>query len=362
MNSSAKKSAKLVLEDGTEYCGFLVGSDVTTSGEVVFNTGMVGYTETLSDPSYSGQILVQTSPMIGNYGVPGDDKDEYGIKKHFESDMIHAKGLIMQDYSDEYSHWNAKKSLSDWLIENSIPAITGIDTRALTKKLRELGTTNGKITIKGRNEIKNINLEKESQVRKVSTKEVIEYIPKNSKNKKIILVDCGVKNNILRSFLVRGIEVKQVPWNYDFISEKYDGLFISNGPDNPKKCEVTIKNLQKALNEDKPIFGICLGSQLMALAAGADTYKMKYGHRSHNQPCINLETGRCYITSQNHGFAVDTNSLSEDWEEWFKNANDGTNEGIRHKFKPFFAVQFHPEAMPGPDDTEYLFDKFINLL
>lgn len=362
MNLNVKKSAKLILEDGTEYCGFLVGSDVTTSGEVVFNTGMVGYPETLSDPSYSGQILVQTSPMIGNYGVPGDDIDQYGIKRYFESDVIHVKGLIIQNYSEEYSHWNAQKSLYHWLTEYDVPAITGIDTRALTKKLRESGAMTGIISIEGMENIEINNLNFENQIKNISVKEIVEYVPNNSKNKKIILVDCGVKNNIIRIFLSKGIEVIRAPWDYDFTDEEYDGLFISNGPNNPKKYKKTIKNLQKALTENKPIFGICLGSQLIALATGANTFKMKYGHRSHNQPCIDVETGKCYITSQNHGFAVDKNSLSKDWEEWFKNANDGTNEGIKHKTKPFFAVQFHPEAMSGPDDTEYLFDKFIDLL
>lgn len=357
-----EKDATLILSDGTKFSGKSFAFHSSTSGEVVFNTGMVGYPETLSDPSYNGQILTLTYPLIGNYGVPSDERDEFGIKKFFESDGVHISGLVISDYSHEYSHTSAVKSLGEWLREHKVPAIYGVDTRALTKKLREKGVMLGKIVIGKDIKIKNSN--KENQVSKVSTDEVVEYKSKLSarRAKSVLLVDCGVKNNIIRCFLDRGVNVKRVPWGYDFTREKYDGLFISNGPGDPKKCKVTIENLKKALKQKRPVFGICLGSQLMALAAGADTYKLKYGHRAHNQPCIDVDTGKCYITSQNHGYAVDENTLSRSWEAWFSNANDGTNEGVRHKSKPFFAVQFHPEAMSGPTDTEFLFDDFIKLL
>ena len=257
----------------------------------------------------------------------------------------------------DHSHWNSYQSLNEWLIENNIPGIYDIDTRELTKKLREHGVMLGKI--ENDNTIVILDPNKNNLVAEVSIKENKIY---GNFDKKIILVDCGVKNNIIRCFLKRNITVIRVPWNYDFSNEEYDGLFISNGPGDPKQCSETIKNIKKALTKDKPIFGICLGSQLLALATGADTYKLKYGHRSQNQPCIEVGTKRCFITSQNHGYAVDDKSLSDEWQPWFVNANDNTNEGIKHKQKPFFAVQFHPEAMCGPTDTEHLFDKFIEVL
>ncbi len=357
-----EKEATLILNDGTKFHGKSFGFHQSASGEVVFNTGMVGYPETLSDPSYKGQILVLTYPLIGNYGVPSDERDEHGIKKFFESDDVHISGLIISDYSHEYSHSSAVKSLGEWLREHKVPAIYGVDTRALTKKLREQGVMLGQIQT-NTTPLK-LRRVKENQVAKVSAKEVVEYKPKLSSRstKSVLLVDCGVKNNIIRSFLNRGVSVKRVPWDYDFTKEDYDGLFISNGPGDPKQCKATIKHLKKAISQKKPIFGICLGSQLLALAAGADTYKLKYGHRAHNQPCIERDSGRCYITSQNHGYAVDEKTLPRNFEWWFKNANDGTNEGVRHKTKPFFAVQFHPEATSGPTDTEFLFDDFIKLL
>ncbi len=354
-----EKEATLTLSDGTKFSGKSFGFHTSTSGEVVFNTGMVGYPETLSDPSYKGQILVLTYPMIGNYGVPSCARDEFGIKKFFESDGLHVSGLIISDYSHEYSHSSAVKSLQEWLVEHKVPAIYGVDTRALTKKLREEGVMLGKIVADKDVEI--IDPNKENQVANVSTQEIVQY-EINKSAKTVMLVDCGVKNNIIRNFLKRGVNVKRVPWDYDFSKESYDGLFVSNGPGDPKKCKATIKHLQKAVKQKKPIFGICLGSQLLALASGADTYKLKYGHRAHNQPCIERDSGRCYITSQNHGYAVKESTLPKNWETWFTNANDGTNEGIRHKSKPFFAVQFHPEATSGPTDTEFLFDKFIDLL
>jgi carbamoyl-phosphate synthase small subunit len=275
--------------------------------------------------------------------------------KFFESDKIQVKGLIITDYSENYSHWNAKKSLSEWLKENDIPGLYGVDTRELTKKLRRKGTMLGKVILDNK-KIKFENPNRKDLMKEVSIKEPIFY--KKGK-KRIILVDCGAKNNIIRAFLRRGFTIIRVPWDYDFLNEEADGIIISNGPGNPKKCKKTINNVKEALSKNTPILGICLGSQILALATGANTYKLKYGHRSHNQPCIETGTKRCYITSQNHGYAVDAETLPEDWREWFYNNNDGTNEGIIHISKPFFGTQFHPEASPGPDDTEFLFDMFV---
>jgi carbamoyl-phosphate synthase small subunit len=352
-------TAKLILEDNTVLYGKSFGFQKSVSGEVVFNTGMVGYPETLTDPSYKGQILTLTYPLIGNYGVPGKDT-ELDLLKNFESDRIHVSGLIVADYSFEYSHWNAKQSLSEWLIEEKIPAIYDIDTRALTKVLREKGTMLGKIVF-GDQDTPFYDPNKDNLVSLVSTKERIVYGDKNSKYK-VVLVDCGVKNNIIRCLVKRDINVVRVPWDYDFNKEDADAVFLSNGPGDPKKCESTIINIKKALLGTRPVMGICLGNQLLALASGGNTYKLKYGHRSQNQPCIEIGTKRCYITSQNHGFAIEEKSIPTDWEPWFTNANDGTNEGIKHKTKPFFSVQFHPEASAGPQDTEFLFDKLIEII
>lgn len=348
---------QLILEDGTIFRGKSFGFKGSVSGEVVFNTAMTGYPESLTDPSYQGQILVLTYPLIGNYGVPSQIK-ENDLPKFFESDLIHITGLVISEYSFENSHWNANESLSDWLNKNKIPGIYGIDTRRLTKMIREKGAMSGKIVFQNK-DVPFTDPNQENIVDQVSTKEVKTY---GNGKYKIVLVDCGVKNNIIRRLLQRDTTIISVPWDYDFTEINYDGLFISNGPGDPKKCTGTIRNLQKAFKEDRPIFGICLGNQLMALASGADTYKLKYGHRSHNQPVLHKGTNRCYITSQNHGFATNTSTLNTEWEELFVNINDNTNEGIRHKTKPFFSVQFHPEASSGPTDTDFLFDFFIDLI
>ena len=351
------KTAKLVLEDGSVFKGYNFGYTKSINGEVVFNTGMVGYPETMTDPSYQGQILVCTYPLIGNYGVP-DDTLENGLHRNFESDNIHIRALVVSDYSYNYSHWNATRSLDTWMKEKQIPGIYGIDTRMLTRKLRESGTMPGKV-ICDDSDIPFDDPNRTDLVSEVSVKEPIEY--KRSK-KKIILVDCGTKNNIIQAFLKRNITVLRVPYDYDFNKEKADGILLSNGPGDPRMCRATIENTRRAMENHNPILGICLGSQIMALAAGANTYKLKYGHRSHNQPCNERGTNRCYITSQNHGYAVETDSLPEDWREWFINDNDGTNEGIIHISKPFFAAQFHPEASPGPDDCEFIFDMFLRAI
>jgi len=351
------KSIKLILEDGTELSGKSFGSERSSAGEVVFNTAMTGYPESLTDPSYKGQILVLTYPLIGNYGFPKSERSE-GMFRYYESDRIHISGLIVSDYSFRYSHWNAEGSLADWLKKSNIPGLFGIDTRALTKKLREKGTLLGKIVYNGE-EIDWYDPNKENLVAQVSIQHKEVY--GKGKNK-ILLIDCGVKNNIIRYLLERDTTVIRVPWNTDISKEDYDGLFISNGPGDPKMCNETIQQLQGAIGNNKPIFGICLGNQLLSLASGANTYKLKYGHRSHNQPVLKVGTNKAYISSQNHGFAVDNQTLGADWEPLFININDQTNEGMKHKTKPIFSTQFHPEASGGPTDTAFLFDEFIGMI
>jgi carbamoyl-phosphate synthase small subunit len=349
------KNIKLILSDGKEYCGKSFGYGRSVSGEVVFNTAMVGYPENLTDPSYTGQILVSTYPLVGNYGVP-DLARENGMLKHFESDAIKVSGLIIADYSFEYSHWNAKGNLSRWLKANRVPAIYGIDTRALTKHLREKGAMPGKI-VHDNQDIEFYDPNLDNLAAMVSTRKKVTY---GRGPFKVILVDCGVKNNMIRCLIKRNAMVIRVPWDHDFTRDEYDGLMLSNGPGDPQKCGRTVDLLNKAYQGSRPILGICLGSQLMAIAAGARTYKLKYGHRGHNQPVLHNGTNRCYITSQNHGFAVDLKTLNGDWEPLFTNVNDNTNEGIRHRRKPFFSAQFHPEASSGPVDTEFIFDEFMN--
>lgn len=341
---------ELILEDNTRFQGESFGANKRVSGEVVFNTGMVGYVESLTDPSYKGQILVLTYPLVGNYGVPD--------ASFFESARIHASGLVVSEYSQTYSHRSAKRSLSEWLKRERVPAITGVDTRALTKKLREKGTMLGALSFDGKKGTL-YDPDTENQVAKVSPTMVTEY---GTGGTVIVLVDCGSKENIAR-FLQKDkldIRVIRVPWDYNFTTLDYDGVLVSNGPGDPMFCKSTIAHIRKAYLKKKPMLGICLGTQLMALATGAKTYKMKYGHRSHNQPCTDLIGGkRCYITSQNHSFAVNEKTLPRGWQVWMKNANDGTVEGIVHTTLPFKAVQFHPEASPGPTDTEWIIDEFV---
>jgi carbamoyl-phosphate synthase small subunit len=350
------KKVCLKLDDGSFYEGFSFGFEKSVSGEVVFNTGMVGYPESFTDPSYKGQILVLTYPLIGNYGVPKKEiVDE--IIQNWESKQVQISALIVSTYAKEPSHWNSSMNLSEWLISQRIPAIYGIDTRKLTKKLRENGTMLGKIIFD--EEIDFFDTNKINLVNEVSIKEPKIY---GNHDLKVILVDCGCKESIIKNLVDQGLQVIRVPWDYDFSNLDFDGVFISNGPGDPKMCEITVRHIKMAMEKNIPIFGICFGNQILALASGGDTYKLKYGHRSQNQPCLEVGTKRCYITSQNHGFAVKKESLLSDWEEWFININDGTNEGIKHKEKPFMSVQFHPEANPGPVDTSFLFKKFYDLV
>jgi carbamoyl-phosphate synthase small subunit len=342
------KDAELKLQDGTVFRGMVPDWQTDGySGEVVFNTGMTGYVESLTDPSYAGQILVFTYPLIGNYGVQ---------LASAESDRIQVAGVIVSEASVHFSHVEADTSLLDWLREQEIPIMTGVDTRALTKYLRVRGTMPGVIAPKGSGQTKII----EPRRRFVSIPEPITY--NNKKLPKIILVDCGSKENIVRSLQKLPLHIKRVPFDYDYTDEAYDGVVLSNGPGDPTDYQPTIAVARKALSMGKPMFGICLGTQIMALAAGAKTYKLTYGHRGHNQPCMELDSQRCYITSQNHGYAIDEKSLPRDWSVSFRNLNDNSVEGIQHNIKPFFSVQFHPEASPGPTDTAWLFEKFRGLL
>uniref|UniRef100_A0A3P8T0G4 Multifunctional protein CAD n=1 Tax=Amphiprion percula TaxID=161767 RepID=A0A3P8T0G4_AMPPE len=354
--------ASLVLEDGTTFRGRVFGANVSVSGEVVFQTGMVGYPEALTDPSYRCQLLTLTYPLVGNYGVPKDEEGEFGLSRWFESSKIHAAALIIGELAESPSHWSSVKSLDQWLKEQGIPGLQGVDTRCLTKKIREKGTMLGKLVMDGTPEssIPFDNPDQRNLVQEVSMKEPQVFNPSGSL--RITVVDCGIKYNQIRCLAQRGARVTVVPWDHLLDPNDFDGLFISNGPGDPQLCQATINNVKKVVCVDhpKPVFGICLGHQLLSLVIGAKTYKMKYGNRGHNQPCIHNGTDRCFITSQNHGFAVDPDTLPEDWDVLFTNANDHTNEGIVHNTKPLFSVQFHPEHMAGPTDLVSLFDVFLN--
>ena len=372
-NSCKNKKAALVLEDGTIFIGKGVGATRKLTGEVVFSTSMVGYPEALTDPSYKGQILSLTYPLVGNYGVPPYDLN-YGIPLYFESERIQTSGLIIHELCTEPYHWASTRTLDRWLLDENIPGISGVDTRRLTKKLRTHGVMLGLIQVYAEGEEPNPeNLLKEAKnipdpnltdlVKEVSVKDPVQYNVDGKHN--VVLIDCGVKYSIIRNLLRRGINVVRVP--YDFSAKEIleyhpDGVFLSNGPGDPKKCVKTIDSVRE-LVEKVPLMGICLGAQILTLSQGGDTYKLKFGHRSQNQPALDLKTNRCYITTQNHGYAIDTQCFSKTpLEPWFINANDKTIEGVKHKSKPVFAVQWHPEASPGPYDTEFLFDTFAKMM
>lgn len=356
---------RLVLEDGSEFAGRTFGAVAPVAGEVVFNTGMTGYVEALTDPSYRGQILVMTYPLVGNYGVPAP-RAPGSIEGPYESGRIQPQALVVQCYSTHYSHQAGRRSLGEWLSAEGVPGVTGIDTRTLTRSLREHGTMRGWLFPDS------MQIE---QVRRTAraiemTKQVFldvapaQPIIYEGGRTRVLLVDCGAKDQIARSLLQRGATVVRVPWHADLAhhARDADGILIGNGPGDPQDLQAMSDQVRGLMERFRgPIFGVCLGHQILALAAGAKTYKLRYGHRGVNQPVQDMLTRRCYVTSQNHGYAVADDSLSAGWQPWFVNINDGTNEGIRSRSRPHFSVQFHPEAAPGPQDTSYLFDEFLAL-
>lgn len=362
----------LRLQTGETFKATSFGAPITSapvSGEIVFTTALVGYPESMTDPSYRGQILVFTQPLVGNYGVPAPTRDQFGLLKHFEADGIQVEGIIVNDYATKYSHWNAIESLGQWCARYGVPALSGVDTRAVVTMLRERGSTLAEIRV-GEKMVNGEHVpfhdpNTRNLVAEASTKQKTVY--NKGGDVKIALIDCGVKHNIIRSLAKRGAEVVVVPWDHDIARDpvKYDGIFLSNGPGNPEMASKTVANLRAFMAQQQPakvptpIFGICMGNQLLGLAAGFHSYKLKYGNRGHNQPALNLVTNKCVITSQNHGYALDDTVHIPGWTPFFRNANDGSNEGIRHVAMPWSSVQFHPEAMGGPLDTDYLFTDFL---
>ncbi|XP_072730373.1 carbamoyl-phosphate synthase [ammonia], mitochondrial [Ciconia boyciana] len=362
LSSIKAQTANLVLEDGTKMKGYSFGYPSSTAGEVVFNTGLSGYTEALTDPSYKGQILTLANPIVGNGGVPDPAAlDEMGLRKFLESDGIKVSALLVLDYSNEYSHWQAARSLGEWLQEEQVPALYGIDTRMLSKLIRDKGTVLGKIEFEGQ-PMEFADPNKQNLIAEVSTKEVKVYGRGNPI--KVVAVDCGLKHNVIRLLVKRGAEVHLVPWDHDFTSMEYDGLIISGGPGDPMKAQEVIHNVRKVLesNRPEPLFGISMGNLITGIAAGATSYKMQMANRGQNQPVLNAVNGQAVITAQNHGYAIDSSTLPPGWKPLFVNANDQTNEGIMHETRPIFTAQFYPDANPGPRDTEFLFDTFISLV
>lgn len=361
----APQAVKLRLDDDTEIEGRGFGAVNAVQGEVVFNTAMAGYVEALTDPSYRGQILVLTYPLVGNYGVPLARRPN-SLDAPYESDRIQVQGLVVQNCIHGYSHYTASRSLHEWLLAEGVPGLTAVDTRSLTRRLRQHGTMHGWLypasvdANHAREHAEGIDM-REELFRIVAPREPVRY---GHGKPTILLVDAGAKDNIVRSLLAREATVIRAPWHGDLanLADDADGIIIGNGPGDPKDLKTLIQFVRSLLSGYlKPILGVCLGNQILALAAGADTYKLPYGHRGVNQPVQDLLTRRCYVTSQNHGYAVSDESLPLDWEPWFVNINDGTNEGIRSRCLPYSGVQFHPEASPGPQDTGFLFDEFLQL-
>ncbi|KAI5292589.1 Multifunctional pyrimidine synthesis protein CAD, partial [Ascosphaera atra] len=359
--------ATFTIRDGPVFHGRSFGAKKNISGEAVFTTSLVGYPESLSDPSYRGQILVFTQPLIGNYGVPSSERDANGLYRHFESPNLQAAGVVVADVADRYSHWTAVESLGEWCAREGVPAITGVDTRAIVTYLREQGSSLGRITVGEEYDADQdeafIDPEQINLVKRVSTKYMFHVGPDVEPSCHIALIDCGVKENILRSLVARGASVTVFPYWYPIqkAAKHFDGVFISNGPGDPTHCSETVTNLRELMETSQiPIMGICLGHQLLALAVGARTIKLKYGNRAHNIPALDLTTGQCHITSQNHGYAVDASTLPDEWRPYFVNLNDSSNEGMIHKTRPIFSTQFHPEAKGGPEDSSYLFDLYVD--
>ncbi|AOA64461.1 Carbamoyl-phosphate synthase arginine-specific small chain [Komagataella phaffii CBS 7435] len=371
LSSSARLDrATLTIRNGPVFDGYSFGANKNISGEAVFTTSLVGYPESMTDPSYKGQMICFTQPLIGNYGVPsGKTRDEFNLLKYFESPRIQCIGIIVSDVALQYSHWTAVESLSQWCKREGVAAITGVDTRALVTYLREQGSSLARLTVGEEYDADedaafedpgSVNL-----VHKVTTKAPF-HVPSPNAKYHVAVIDCGVKENILRSLVSRGASITVLPYDYPIqkVASKFDGVFISNGPGDPTHCASTVQNLRELMqqNLDLPVFGICLGHQLLALASGAKTIKLKYGNRAHNIPALDLTTGKCHITSQNHGYAVDASTLPSDFKEYFINLNDQSNEGLIHDSRPIFSTQFHPEAKGGPLDSSYLFDKYFDLL
>ncbi|KKN31446.1 hypothetical protein LCGC14_0823830 [marine sediment metagenome] len=364
-----------MLQDGRYFQGIGFGATKKIGGEIVFNTITgAGYNETLTDPSYQGQIVVMTHPLVGNYGVPAWEKDIYGIHRYFESDSIKVSGFVVSECCKNPSHYESVKTLNEFLLEEDIPGIEWVDTRAITKILREEGVQVGLLAVFNPGEKPDIEKLRENVktvrdpnlrhlVSEVSTKEVKKFTPKNSRGK-VVVIDLGVKNNILRNLVSRGLEIILVPYNYTYekvMKLNPDGVFITNGPGDPAMYKSPIELSRNLIENNIATMGICLGNQIIGLAAGGSSYKLKYGHRGGNKTVIDPLTKKCYITSQNHGFCVRDFEKSG-FKEFLKNIDDSSNEGLIHKEKSIFAVQFHPEGSPGPLDSLYLFDKFIDLM
>lgn len=351
--------ATLELQDGTTFSGEAFGDFRPTAGEVVFNTGMVGYPESLTDPSYRGQILVLTYPLVGNYGVPPAGEDRWGFPRHFESERVQVAGLVVATLSRDHSHHEATRSLHDWLAGEGVPGLTGVDTRHITKRLRARGVMPGRL-VSGEGSVEFEDPNVRELAGEVCRSEARVY--NEGGGPRVAVIDAGVKTSILRSLVSRGFEVARVPYDADPMGTEPAAVVAGNGPGDPGMYPRAVEGVRAALESDVPVMGICLGNQLTGLASGGRTFKLTYGHRSQNQPVLEEGTDRCYITSQNHGYVVDVDSLPGEWDVWFSNANDGSCEGIRREDGLAWAVQFHPEATPGPTDTAFLFDRFAELV